>query len=119
MWRWSKAAMSLRLSDCNMPLPNTSPDITPMPTTVTGAPCGFPRPPRGDAHLLMVVTMLPTRRKRIAQPEIAPLRDLVGEIGITRRTFVRRDHQVWTIAVVTLHPCGPYGLLVNHIIGEV
>jgi hypothetical protein len=34
MWRWSKAASSLSLCDSSMPLPNTSPLMSPMPTTV-------------------------------------------------------------------------------------
>jgi len=33
-WRWSKAAMSRMCRDSSMPLPNTSPDMSPMPTTV-------------------------------------------------------------------------------------
>ena len=36
-WRWSKAATSLRLGDRSMPLPNTSPDMSPMPTTVSSS----------------------------------------------------------------------------------
>ncbi|MGD0090248.1 MAG: hypothetical protein ABSE73_10030 [Planctomycetota bacterium] len=34
MCRWSNAATSLMCSDSSIPLPNTSPDMSPMPTTV-------------------------------------------------------------------------------------
>ncbi len=36
MSRWSKAAISLMVSSRSMPLPNTSPDMSPTPTTVNG-----------------------------------------------------------------------------------
>ena len=36
MSRWSKAAISLVFSDSSMPLPNTSPDMSPTPTTENG-----------------------------------------------------------------------------------
>ena len=36
MWRWSKAATSLMWRDSSMPLPNTSPDMSPTPVTVKG-----------------------------------------------------------------------------------
>ncbi|SHT49097.1 Uncharacterised protein [Mycobacteroides abscessus subsp. abscessus] len=37
MCRWSKAATNRRLAECNMPLPNTSPEQSPMPATVTAS----------------------------------------------------------------------------------
>ena len=37
MWRWSNAATSLIAFDSSMPLPNTSPDMSPQPATVTGS----------------------------------------------------------------------------------
>ena len=36
MSRWSKAASSLMVVSRSMPLPNTSPDMSPTPTTVNG-----------------------------------------------------------------------------------
>ena len=36
MSRWSKAAIRRVWSDNSMPLPNTSPDMSPTPTTVKG-----------------------------------------------------------------------------------
>ncbi len=37
MWRWSKAATSRICSESSIPLPNTSPDMSPIPTTVNGS----------------------------------------------------------------------------------
>ena len=34
MWRWSNAATSRMCRDSSMPLPNTSPDMSPTPATV-------------------------------------------------------------------------------------
>ena len=36
MSRWSKAATSFVAGDSSMPLPNTSPDMSPTPATVNG-----------------------------------------------------------------------------------
>ena len=63
-----------------MPLPNTSPDMSPTPTTVNGV-CDvdvhlaemplhrFPCAARGDAHLLVVVTGRAAGGEGIAEPE--------------------------------------------------
>ena len=39
--RWSNAATSLMCSDSSTPLPNTSPDMSPMPTMVKSSVSGF------------------------------------------------------------------------------
>ena len=39
MWRWSNAATSLIARLSSIPLPNTSPDMSPQPTTVIGSHC--------------------------------------------------------------------------------
>ena len=39
MWRWSNAATILSVFDSSMPLPNTSPDMSPQPTTRMGWVC--------------------------------------------------------------------------------
>jgi hypothetical protein len=39
MWRWSNTATSRIVFESSMPLPNTSPDMSPQPTTVTGSFC--------------------------------------------------------------------------------
>ena len=41
MWRWSKASSNRMCGDSSMPLPNTSPDMSPMPATVNGVVCVF------------------------------------------------------------------------------
>ena len=70
-WRWSNAATSRICSESSIPLPNTSPDMSPSPTTVNG--CGrdvvaelaevaldrFPGSLRGDPELLVVVAVRP------------------------------------------------------------
>ena len=65
-----------------MPLPKTSPDMSPMPTTVIGSAAGgvaahltqmalggFPCTARRDAHLLVVVAVLAAGGEGVAQPE--------------------------------------------------
>ncbi len=81
MWRWSKAASSLMCCDSSMPLPNTSPDMSPTPTTVKGvrldvdaelAEVALDRLPgaaRGDAHLLVVVAGRAARGEGVVEPE--------------------------------------------------
>ena len=80
MWRWSNAASSRMCRDSNMPLPNTSPDMSPMPTQVKScvwhvaadrAEVALHRLPRalgGDAHGLVVVADRTAGRERVAQP---------------------------------------------------
>ena len=36
-WRWSNAATTRVTGDRSMPLPKTSPDMSPIPTTVNGS----------------------------------------------------------------------------------
>ena len=79
--------------DSSMPLPNTSPDMSPMPTTVKSsllhvvaelAEVALDRLPgaaRGDAHLLVVVAARAARGERVAQPEAVLARDAVGDVG--------------------------------------
>ena len=67
--------------ESSMPFPNTSPDMSPIPTTVKSVvwridpqfaevPLDrFPRAARGDPHLLVVVADGTARGKRIIQPE--------------------------------------------------
>jgi hypothetical protein len=40
MCRWSNAAISLMCSESSIPLPNTSPDMSPMPATVKSVVSG-------------------------------------------------------------------------------
>ena len=41
MCRWSKAAISRVCRESSMPLPNTSPDMSPTPTAVKSSVSGF------------------------------------------------------------------------------
>jgi hypothetical protein len=68
-----------------MPLPNTSPDMSPTPTTVKGSVWmstvllakmplhRLPRPACGDPHLLVVVTGRTAGREGVAEPETVGL----------------------------------------------
>ena len=90
MSRWSNAATSLIVVSRSMPLPNTSPDMSPTPTTVNGvlrdvdvhlAEVPLDRLPgaaRGDAHLLVVVAGRAAGREGVAEPEAV----LLGEIAL-------------------------------------
>ena len=81
MWRWSNAATSLKCGERSIPLPNTSPDMSPMPTTVSGsrsaslpsdagvAAHALPGAAGGDAHRLVVVAGAAARGERVAEPE--------------------------------------------------
>ncbi len=115
MWRWSKAAMSFRLRERSRPLPNTSPDMSPMPIIVIGAPRSGSRPisrrcRRADSHapraviakLLVVVAVLAARRERVAEPEAALDCDPIGDVGETRGALVGGDDEIR--AVVVEHP---------------
>ena len=81
MWRWSKAATRRMCRDSSMPLPNTSPDMSPMPTQVKSS-LWLSRPSarkwrltdsqaplRGDAHALVVVADRTAGGERVAEPE--------------------------------------------------
>ena len=81
MCRWSNAATSRMCSESSMPLPNTSPDMSPTPTTVKSSALGvdaqlaevpldrLPRAAGGDAHRLVVVADRAARGERVAEPE--------------------------------------------------
>ncbi len=96
----------------SMPLPNTSPDMSPTPATVNGvardidvhlaevALHGFPRTARRNAHLLVVVAGRAAGREGIAEPEAVLERDAVGRIGEGRGALVGRDHEIGIVAVV-------------------
>ena len=114
-----------------MPLPNTSPDMSPMPTTVSGslsasrpsaagvAAGALPRATGGDAHGLVVVARAASRRERVAQPEPVALGDLVGEVGERGRALVGRHDEVGVVAVVPDHVGRGDDLAVDHVVGHV
>ena len=75
-----------------MPLPNTSPDMSPTPITVNGVRSGCRDPSsrkwrftasqaplRGDAHALVVIALRAARGEGVAEPEPVLLRHAVGD----------------------------------------
>ena len=95
-----------------MPLPKTSPDMSPTPTTVNSS-ClrvdaqlaevpldALPRALGGDPHRLVVVAHGAAGRERVTEPEPVGHRDLVGDVGELRRALVGRDDEVGVVGVV-------------------
>ena len=99
----------------SMPLPNTSPDMSPMPTTVEVlvldvlaelpevAAHRLPGAPGRDPHLLVVVAHGATRGESVAEPEAVLGREAVGDVREGRRALVRRHHEVRVVIVVAHH----------------
>ena len=96
----------------NMPLPNTSPDMSPTPATVN-AVCRdvdvhfaevpldrFPGAAGGDAHHLVVVAGRAAGGEGVAQPELALDRDAVGDVREGRRALVGGNDQIGIVIVV-------------------
>ena len=95
-----------------MPLPNTSPDMSPTPATLNGVVADIdihfaemplhrlPRAARGDAHLLVVVAGRAAGGEGIAQPEIAFERNAVGGVGECRGALVGGDDEIGIVGVV-------------------
>ena len=115
-----------------MPLPNTSPDMSPTPTTVksldldVGAQFAevalhrFPGAAGGDAHLLMVVADAAAAGESVAQPEAALQRDAVGDIGKGGGALVGRHHQIGIVAIRAQHVRRRHDLAVLvQIVGDV
>ena len=98
-----------------MPLPNTSPAMSPMPATrevlaldvdadfAEVALDAFPGAARGDGHFLVVVAGRAAGGEGIAEPEAVFLRNGVGDVGKGRGALVGRDHEVGIVAVVAHH----------------
>ena len=98
-----------------MPLPNTSPDMSPTPTTVKSSvwvsmpelaevPLDrLPGAAGGDAHRLVVVAGRAAGGERVAEPEAVVERDPVGDVGERRGALVGGHHQVGVVAVVADH----------------
>src|SRR6185312_611769 len=87
--------MSLVCGDCSMPLPKTSPDMSPTPTQVKSA--------RWNPHRLVVITRRSARGIGIAEPEPVFRSDRVGDVGEGRGALIGRDDQIRIIAVMTHH----------------
>ena len=112
MWRWSKAASSRICFDSSMPLPNTSPDMSPHADDGEGlgldvlaqfaevALHRLPGAAGGDAHGLVVVAGRAAGGEGVAQPEAVVLGHAVGDVGEGGRALVGGDHQIGIVAVV-------------------
>ena len=72
-----------------------------------------------DAHLLVVVTRRAARGEGIAKPEVVLGGNAVGNVGKTRRTLVRGNHQIGIIAVVTQHVGGWNHLALAQVVGDI
>ena len=114
-WRWSNAATSRIWCDSSMPLPNTSPDMSPMPTRgerlghhvaaqLAEVPLdALPRAPGGDPERLVVVAVRAAGRVRVAEPEAVLGADGVGGVGQVGGALVGGDDQVGSRAVQHAH----------------
>ncbi len=130
MWRWSNAATSLIAFDSSMPLPNTSPDMSPTPATRDRvgldvdahfqevALDGDPAALRGDAHRLVVVAVGAAAGESVAEPEVAVERDRVGDVGEGRRALVGRDDEIGIVLVVDHDVVGMDDLVVEDVVGD-
>ena len=131
MSRWSKAATSRMVRSRSMPLPNTSPDMSPTPATVNGVrPMStsdlaempldrFPGAARRDPHLLVVVADGAAGREGIAEPEPVLVRDRIGDVGKGRGPLVGGDDQIRIVALVAHHIGGRDQAGVAEIVGDV
>ena len=125
-WRWSNAATRRRCSLSSIPLPKTSPLMSPMPTQVKSSALGvdaelaevpddrLPGAAGGDAHRLVVVAGRAARGEGVAEPEALLERDGVGGVGERGRALVGGDDEVGVVAVVAhdvrrRHDLGPSG----------
>ena len=98
--------------DSSMPLPNTSPDMSPTPTQVKSwvwqsRPSArkwrltdSQRALRGDAHALVVVADRTAGGERVAEPEAVLAGDAVGDVGERRRALVGGDDEIRIVGVV-------------------
>ena len=130
-WRWSNAATRRMCSESSIPLPNTSPDMSPTPTTVKSWRLGvdahlaevpldrLPRPAGGDAHRLVVVAGRATGGEGVVEPEAVLLRHGVGDVGERRRALVGRDDEVGVVAVVAHDVRRRDRLALDPVVGEV
>jgi hypothetical protein len=73
----------------------------------------------GDAHRLVVVAGRTAGGERVAQPEPARGRHLVGQVGELGRALVRGDHQVRVVAVVAHDAGGRHRRAALEVVGQV
>ena len=118
-------------SESSIPLPKTSPLMSPTPTTVKSWRLGvdahlaevpldrLPRTAGGDAHRLVVVAGRATRGERVVEPEAVRLRDAVGDVGEGGRALVGGDDEVDVVAVVAHHVLGRHRRAGHPVVGDV
>ena len=114
-----------------MPLPKTSPDMSPMPTQVKSSvwqsmpmlaevpPHRLPGAAGGDAHRLVVVADRAAGGERVAEPEPVVLGHAVGDVGERRGALVGGDHEVGVVAVVADDAGRRDGLVADQVVGDV
>ena len=117
--------------ESSIPLPNTSPDMSPIPTTVkslaldVGAELAevaldrLPRAARGDPHLLVVVAVGAAGGERVAEPEAVLGGDLVGDVRERRGALVGGDDEVRVVVVVADDALGRDDLAADDVVGHV
>ena len=106
--------------------------MSPIPTIVTGAPRSevaphlaqmalgrFPRAARGDAELLVIVTVRAARSESVAQPEAPLLGQPVGHVGERRGSLVGRHHQVCAVVVEHLDARRMRHFAIDDIVGQI
>ena len=79
----------------------------------------LPPAPRGDAHLLVVVSGAAAGRKRVAEPEAVLGGDAVGDVGEGRGAFVGGHDQVRIIAVAAHHVLRRDDFVAAQVVGDV
>src|SRR5689334_426852 len=130
MCRWSNAATSLMCSESSIPLPNTSPDMSPMPTTAKSSvwvsspssrKCRLTdsRAPRAVVPIFLWSYRRAAAGAHAAPPATQPYRDLVGGVGERGGALVRGDHEVRVVAVVPDHVAGRYHDPLDEVVGDV
>ena len=114
----------------SIPLPNTSPDMSPIPTTVNSSALRvdaellevaldrLPRALGGDAERLVVIARRAAGGERVVEPEAVLLRDAVGGVGERRRALVGGDHEVGVLAVAHADPLGVHDGAVDEVVGD-
>ena len=114
-----------------MPLPNTSPDMSPMPATVKSVRLRvdahlaempldrLPRSARRDAHHLVVVPGGAAGGKGVVEPEAILGADRIRKVGECRRALVRGDDQIRIVRVVTLDLGRGHDLVDEEVVGEI
>ena len=116
--------------DSSMPLPNTSPDMSPTPATVIGSRLDvdvdlaemalhrLPGAAGGDAHALVVVALAAAGREGVAEPVAALQREGVGDVGEGGGALVGGDHEVGVVGIVPHRVGRRHDRVADDVVGE-